>query len=162
MHCVCKRQRHGHWRRQRKFDWRSQKWECCDGYVEDDRLRNERMRGQQRECEISKNIQERRLKWCGHVMRREEQNVRRATKWKYVGGGREGGLREDGRTGWGMIWERRDCRRRKCMTELRGDGYRQTKVKTMTQKCVIAEVLSYIFIHDRPLGYNGTTFIISA
>ena len=54
---------------------------------------------------------------------------------------------------------------RKCMTELRGGGYRQTKMKrkkTMTQKCVIADVLSYIFIHDRPLGYNGTTFIISA
>ena len=46
------------------------------------------------------NVQERRLRWCGHVMRREEHYVgRRAMEMKVQGEGREEGLNEDGWTG---------------------------------------------------------------
>ena len=52
--------------------------------------------------EIAKKVQERRLKWYGHVIRREEHYVgttlRRAMEMKVQGKGREEDLREDGRT----------------------------------------------------------------
>ena len=35
-------------------------------------IRNERIRGKTKVGEISKKVQESRLKWCGHVLRREE------------------------------------------------------------------------------------------
>ena len=38
-----------------------------------DRIRNERIRGTTKEGEISKKVQESRLKWYGHVSRREEK-----------------------------------------------------------------------------------------
>ena len=37
-----------------------------------DKIRNERIRGTTKVGEITKKVQERRLKWYGHVMRREE------------------------------------------------------------------------------------------
>ena len=49
--------------------------------------------------EIAKKVQERRLKWYEHVMRREEQYVGRSSmEMKYMGGGREEDLIEDGWT----------------------------------------------------------------
>ena len=40
-----------------------------------DNIRNERIRGTTKVGKITKKVQERRLKWYGHVMRREEQYV---------------------------------------------------------------------------------------
>ena len=42
-----------------------------------DKIRNERIRGTMKVGEITKKVQERRLKWYGHVMRREEHYVGR-------------------------------------------------------------------------------------
>ena len=40
-----------------------------------DRIRNERIRGTTKVGEISKKVQESRLKWYGHVVRREDEYV---------------------------------------------------------------------------------------
>ena len=51
-----------------------------------DMIRNERIRGTTKVGEITKKVQERRLKWYGHVMRREEHYVvRKAMETKYRG-----------------------------------------------------------------------------
>ena len=47
---------------------------CC-GVTKLDTIRNERIRGTTKVGEITKKVQERRLKWDGHVMRREEHYV---------------------------------------------------------------------------------------
>ena len=63
------------------------------------KIRNERMRGTTKVGEITKKIQERRLKWYGRVMRREEHYVgRSAIVMNVQGEGREEDLREDGWT----------------------------------------------------------------
>ena len=63
-------------------------------------IRNERIRGTTKVGEITKKVQERRLKWHGHVMRREEHYVgRRAIEMKVHGRRKRGRLlREDGWT----------------------------------------------------------------
>ena len=51
-----------------------------------DRIRNKRIKGTTKVGEISTNVQERRLTWYGHVMRREEHYVgRRAMELKVQG-----------------------------------------------------------------------------
>ena len=51
-----------------------------------DKLGNERIRGTKEMGEIPKKVQERRLKWYGHVMRREEHYIgRRAMEMKVQG-----------------------------------------------------------------------------
>ena len=51
-----------------------------------DNIRNERIRGTTKVGEITKKVQERRLKWYGHVMRREEHYIgRRALVMKVQG-----------------------------------------------------------------------------
>ena len=51
-----------------------------------DKIRNERIMGTTKIGEISKNVQERKLKWYGHVMRREELRIgRRALEIKVQG-----------------------------------------------------------------------------
>ena len=45
------------------------------GVTKLDRIRNERIRGTTKVGEISKKVQESRLKWYGHVLRREEEYV---------------------------------------------------------------------------------------
>ena len=51
-----------------------------------DKIRNERIRGTTKVGEITKKVQERRLEWYGHVMRREEHYVgRRAMAMKVQG-----------------------------------------------------------------------------
>ena len=45
------------------------------GVTKLDRIRNERIRGTKKVGEISKKVQESRLKWYGHVLRREDKNV---------------------------------------------------------------------------------------
>ena len=46
------------------------RWMC--GVTKLDKIRNERIRRTMKVGEITKNVQERRLKWYWHVMRREE------------------------------------------------------------------------------------------
>ena len=50
-------------------------WMC--GVTKLDKIRNERIRGATIVGEITKKVQERRLKWYGHVMRREGHYVGR-------------------------------------------------------------------------------------
>ena len=45
------------------------------GVTELDRIRNERIRGTTKVGEISRKVQESRLKWYGHVLRREDEYV---------------------------------------------------------------------------------------
>ena len=83
------------------------RWMC--GVTKLDKIRNERIRGTTKVGEITKKVQERRLKWYGHVMRREEHYIgRRAMVMKVQG------RRKRGRP------KRRDCRLMMCMTELHG------------------------------------------
>ena len=49
------------------------RWMC--GVTKMDRITNERIRGTTKVVEMSKKVQERRLQWYGHVMRREETHV---------------------------------------------------------------------------------------
>ena len=94
-------------------DMRMLRWMC--GVAELDKIRNERIRGTTKVREITKKVQERRLKWYGHVMRREEHYVgRRAIVMKVQGEEREEDLREDGWTKYRMTSKRRDCRLMMC------------------------------------------------
>ena len=56
-----------------------------------DKNRNERIRGTTKVGEISKKAQERRLKWYGHVMTREEHYVGRRAMGMKVQGRRKKG-----------------------------------------------------------------------
>ena len=58
-------------------------WMC--GGTKLDKIRNERIRGKTKVGEIRKKVQERRLKWYGHVMRREENYVGRRVMVIQVG-----------------------------------------------------------------------------
>ena len=51
------------------------RWMC--GVTKLDKIRNERIRRTRKVGEITKKVKERRLKWYGHVMRREEHYVGR-------------------------------------------------------------------------------------
>ena len=60
------------------------RWMC--GVTRLDKIRYEIIRGTTKVGEITKKIQERRLKWYGHVMRREEHYVgRKAMEMKVQG-----------------------------------------------------------------------------
>ena len=48
---------------------------CVGGVAKLDRIRNERIRRTTKVGEISKKVQESRLKWYGHVLRREDEYV---------------------------------------------------------------------------------------
>ena len=80
-----------------------------------DRVRNERIRGTIKVTEISKKIQERRLQWYGHVMRREDDYV----------GKRVMGMEIEGRRGRGRPKRRWMDSVRADLTEkgLEGDEY---------------------------------------
>ncbi len=52
-------------------EMRMLQWMC--GVTKLDKIRNEIIRGTPKVGEITKKVQERRLKWYGHVMRREKQ-----------------------------------------------------------------------------------------
>ena len=60
--------------REKKLDvaeMRTLRW--MSGVTKLDRIRNERIRGTTKLGEISKKLQESRLKWYGHVLRSEEE-----------------------------------------------------------------------------------------
>ena len=50
---------------------------CMCGVTKLDKIRNERIRGTSKVGEIAKNVQEMRVKWYWHVMRREEHYIGR-------------------------------------------------------------------------------------
>ena len=54
-------------------EMRMLRWMC--GVTKLDRNRNERIRGTTKVGEISKKVHESRLKWYGHVLRREDEHV---------------------------------------------------------------------------------------
>ena len=54
-------------------EMRMLRWMC--GITRRDKIRNELIRGTVKVLEVSKKAQERRLKWFGHVMRREDDFV---------------------------------------------------------------------------------------
>ena len=54
-------------------EMRMSRW--MSGVAKLDRIRNERIRGTTKVGEISKKVQESRLKWYGHVLRREDEYV---------------------------------------------------------------------------------------
>ena len=65
-------------------EMRMLRWMC--GVSQLDKIINERIRGTTKVGEITKKVLERRLKWYGHVMRREEHHVgRRAMVMKVQG-----------------------------------------------------------------------------
>ena len=87
-----------------------------------DRIRNERIRGTTKVGEISKKVQESRLKWYGHVLTREDEYVGK----RVVGmcRGKEG---EEDQIGGGWIASGTTCRRENCQgrkgkTGLNGGG----------------------------------------
>ena len=60
--------------------------------------------------EISKKVQESRLKWYGHVLRSQEEYVGKRVKVMEVPGKR----REEDQSGSGRITSRTNCRRENC------------------------------------------------
>ena len=70
-------------------EMRMLRWMC--GVTKLDKIRNERIRGTTKVGEITKKVQERRLKWYGHVMRREEHYVGRRAMVMQVQGRRKRG-----------------------------------------------------------------------
>ena len=61
------------------------------GVTKMDRIRNERIRGTTKVGEISKKVQESRLKWYGHVLRREDEYVGKRVMGMEVPGKRRRG-----------------------------------------------------------------------
>ena len=70
-------------------EMRMLRWMC--GVTKLDKIRNERIRGTTKVWEITKKVQERRLEWYGHAMRREEHYVGRRTMVMKVQGRRKRG-----------------------------------------------------------------------
>ena len=71
-------------------EMRMLRWMC--GVTKLYNIRNERIRGKTKVGEITKKVQERRLKWYGHVMRREEHYVIRRAMVMIVQGIRKRGI----------------------------------------------------------------------
>ena len=71
-------------------EMRMLRWMC--GVTKLDKIRNEKIRGTTKVGSIIKKIQERRLKWYGHVMRREEHYVGRRAMVIKVQGRRKSGI----------------------------------------------------------------------
>ena len=95
------------------------RWMC--GVTRLDKIRNEKIRGTTKVGEISKKVQERRMRWYGHVMRRDEEYVGKRVMGIEVQGSRNRGrpkkrwadsvkddLREKGLSGE-ELYDRADC-----------------------------------------------------
>ena len=80
-----------------------------------DRISNERTRGTTKVGEISKKVQESRLKWNGHVLRREYEYVGKRVMGMEVPGKRRRGRPERR----GRITSRTTCRRESCQGRTR-------------------------------------------
>ena len=75
-------------------EMRMLRWMC--GVTKLDRIRNESIRGTTKVGEISKKVQQSRLKWYGHVLRREDEYVGKSVMAMEVPGKRRRG-RPNGR-----------------------------------------------------------------
>ena len=82
------------------------------------RIRNERIRGTTKVGEISKKVQESRLKWYGHVSIREDEYVGKRVMGMEVPG-KEG---EEDQSGGGWIASGTTCRRAGCQRRTRKTG----------------------------------------
>ena len=117
------------------------------GVTKLDKIRNERIRGTTKVGEITKKVQERRLKWYGQVMRREEHYVgRRAIEMKVHGRRNRGRPKRRWLDKVMMTSKRRDCRLIKCTTVLHGDICHRTSTphiggNTMKEKKKLLEQL---------------------
>ena len=80
------------------------------GVTKLDRIRNERIRGTTKVGEISKKVQESRLKWYGHVLRREDEYVGKRVMAMEVPG-KKG---EEYQSGCGWIASGTTCPRENC------------------------------------------------
>ena len=77
-------------------EMRMLRWMC--GVTRTDKIRNEHIRGTTKVVQASRKITERRLKWYGHVMSKEEDHVvRRVMTNAIPGKGREGDQIQGGR-----------------------------------------------------------------
>ena len=77
-------------------EMRMLKW--MSGVTKLDRIRSEIIRGTTKVGEISKKVQESRLKWYGHVLRREDEYVGKRVMAMEVPGNRKRG--RPNRGGW--------------------------------------------------------------
>ena len=93
------------------------------GVTKLDRIRNERIRGTTKVGEIVKKVHESRLKWYGHVLRREEASVGKRMMVMEVPGERRresgGGWRASGTT----YWRENNCQGRKHKTGPEEEGH---------------------------------------
>ena len=80
------------------------------GVTKLDRIRNERIRGATKVGEISKKVQESRLKWYGHVLRREDEYVGKRVMAMEV----QGKKGEEDQCGCGWIASGTTCWRENC------------------------------------------------
>ena len=97
-------------------------WMC--GVTKMDGIRNERIRGTTKVGEISNKVQEIRLKWYGHVMRRDEEYVGKSVMMMDVEG-----RRRKGRLKWS------------CKCVLEGEG---TVAEEMLNHGVWRQLVRYI------------------
>ena len=88
------------------------------GVTKLDRIRNERIRGTTKLVEIPKKVQESRLKWYGHVLRREDEYVGKRVMGMEVPG-KKG---EEDQSGGGWIASGTTCRREICQGRARKTG----------------------------------------
>ena len=91
------------------------------GVTKLDRIRNERIRGTKQVGEISKKVQESRLKWYEHALRRKDEYVGKRVMVMEVPG--EGGEEHQSGGGWitsGTTCQRDKCQERKRKTEFNG------------------------------------------
>ena len=70
-------------------EMRMLRWMC--GMTKEDKIRNEHIRGTAKVVELSKKAQEGRLRWYGHILRREEDHVGKQTMEMNVHGRRRRG-----------------------------------------------------------------------
>ena len=76
------------------------------------------LEGQRRWREISKKVQESRMKWYGHVLRREDEYVGKRVMAMGVPGKRKRGREED-QSGGGWIPSGTTCRSENCQGRMR-------------------------------------------
>ena len=99
-------------------EMRMLRWMC--GVTQEDKIRNEYIRGSTKVVEVSKKMQEGRLRWYGHILRREEDHVGKQTMEMEVQGRRRRGRPK-------KRWI--DCVKK----DLRGKGIDRTRWRRLTR-----------------------------